>query len=56
MPADIQTSILSDCEDLKIFADEGRVDRICSAIGRAMEVGDPGLIDLVLENLAALEP
>ena len=55
VPDDIRNQILGQCRALDEFADDDEVDALCTAMQRAMDRGDPGLIDLVLENLATLE-
>ena len=56
VPSDVGAGLLTDCRQLRLFADRDRVDGICEAIRQAMENRDPGLIDRVLEELAALTP
>ena len=56
VPADIGARLLADCEQLETFADKNRVEDICTAIEQAMANADPGLIDRVLAELAALTP
>ena len=55
VPDDIRNQILGQCRALDEFADDDEVDALCTAMQRAMDRGDPGLIELVLENLATLE-
>lgn len=54
VPDDVRDQILAECRKLEQFVDEERVQGICGAIEQAIQQGDPGLIDLVLEELAAL--
>lgn len=56
VPGDVRDQILASCRELEAFAEGERVEEICGAIEQAMERGDPGLIDLVLNQLAELEP
>lgn len=56
VPPDVRAQILGLCRQLEQFVDEDTVDELCGAVERAMEQNDPGLIDLVIEDLAALEP
>lgn len=56
VPDDIRDQILASCRELATFADGKRVEEMCEAIERAMENDDPGLIDLVVDQLAELEP
>jgi hypothetical protein len=55
VPDDIRGDLLTQCEALGEYADGGDVDDICSAVERAMNTGDFGLIDLILLDLAGLE-
>ena len=56
VPPDVGARLLADCEQLETFADSDRVEDICTAIEQAMANADPGLIDLVLDELAELTP
>ncbi len=56
VPDDIRDQILASCRELGRFTDAERVEEVCEAIERAIEDDDPGLIDLVVEQLAELEP
>ncbi len=55
VPDDVREQILSLCRALGDFADRDEVDEVCQAIERAIDTDDPGLIDLVLNQLARLE-
>jgi hypothetical protein len=55
VPPDIRADLVARCQRLARFAAEDEVNVICDAIERAMDRGDPGLIELVLENLVTLE-
>lgn len=55
VPDDIREQLLERCRALEEFADAGDVEAICQEIDLAIENNDPGLIDLVLEQLAELE-
>ena len=54
LPDDIRDDVLASCRALDEFAESDDVDQICTAIEQAITDGDPGLIDLVLNELAAL--
>ena len=54
LPDDIRDDLLASCRALDEFTSSGDVDNICAAIERAIADGDPGLIQLVLNELAAL--
>lgn len=54
LPDDVRDDLLASCRALDEFAASDDVDQICTAIERAIADGDPGLIDLVLNELAAL--
>lgn len=56
VPDDVRDQILASCRELEAFVERDRIERACEAIEQAIEGGDPGLIDLVLEQLAELEP
>ncbi len=56
VPDDIGEQLVSSCLELEAFAVGEPVAEICANIGDAIERGDPGLIDLVMERLADLEP
>ncbi len=56
VPDDVRDQILASCRELEAFVEGERVEEICGAIEQAIERGDPGLIDLVLNQLAELEP
>ena len=51
---DVRDDLLASCRALDEFAASDDVDEICTAIERAIADGDPGLIELVLNELAAL--
>lgn len=51
VPEDVREALLATCEELSAFAD---VEAVCGAVARAMDSGDSGLIDLVLDELAEL--
>lgn len=55
-PDEVRDQLLESCHDLELFADAGRVGDICDALDDAIERGDPGLIDLILDELRKLEP
>ena len=54
LPDDIRDDLLASCRALEEFAAGDAVDDICTAIERAIADGDPGLIEIVLNELAAL--
>ena len=54
LPDDIRDDLLASCRALGEFAASDDVDEICTAIERAIADGDPGLIEIVLNELAAL--
>ncbi len=54
LPDDVRDDLLASCHALDELAASDDVDEICTAIERAIADGDPGLIDLVLNELAAL--
>ena len=54
VPEDVREALLARCEELSAFADGDRVEAICGAVARAMDSGDSGLIDLILDELAEL--
>ena len=56
VPDDIGEQLVNSCLQLEAFVEGERVTEICASIGDAIERGDPGLIDLVMERLADLEP
>ena len=56
VPDDIGEELVSSCLALEPFVEGERVAEICASITAAIEGGDPGLIDLVMERLAELEP
>lgn len=55
VPDDVRADLLDRCHALAEHASEDAVQRVCSGVERAMDTGDFGLIDLVLEQLEALE-
>lgn len=55
VPPDIRAHLLALCGGLELFADEDDVGEICTAIDQAIDNGDYGLIDLILDKLDALE-
>jgi hypothetical protein len=56
VPDDIGEELVRSCLELEAFVEGERVAEICASITAAIERGDPGLIDLVMERLADLEP
>lgn len=56
LPADIREDLLAACRELDSYISKDEVDDICSAVERAIDDDDPGLIDLVLNELDALTP
>ena len=56
VPDDIRDQILGTCRELSEFADPEVVDQICRAIQQAIDDSDPGLVDLIVDQLAELEP
>ena len=56
VPDDIGEQLVSSCLALEAFVQGERVAEICASITDAIERGDPGLIDLVMERIADLEP
>ncbi len=56
LPNDIREDLLASCRELASYASDDAVDDICSAVERAIDNADPGLIDLVLNELDALTP
>lgn len=54
VPPDVQQQIMQQCSLLTHYAGQGGIDEICRAVQRAVDRGDPGLIDLVLRDLRAL--
>ena len=56
VPPDIGAGLLADCRQLEVFVGRDSIESICDAIQQAMDNNDPGLIDLVLSELAALTP
>ena len=54
LPDDVRDDLLASCRALGEFAASDDVDNICTAIEQAIADGDPGLIQLVLNELAAL--
>jgi len=55
VPDDIREQLVERCRAIEEFADAGDVEAICREVELAIESNDPGLIDRVLEQLAALE-
>lgn len=56
LPDDLRAALLNKCRELEAYASQDAVDDICSAVQRAIDDADPGLIDLVLNELSALTP
>ncbi len=54
LPDDIRDVLLASCRALDELAESDDVDEICTAIEQAIADGDPGLIEIVLNELAAL--
>ncbi len=54
LPDDIRDDLLASCHALDEFAAGDDVDNICTAIEQAIADGDPGLIEIVLNELTAL--
>ncbi len=55
VPEDVGEQLLNSCRQLNAFADGEAVTEICDTLELAIEQGDPGLIDTVLDQLAELE-
>ena len=55
VPDDIRDQLLDRCRAIEEFTDAGDIEAICQEIDLAVENNDPGLIDLVLGQLAELE-
>jgi hypothetical protein len=55
VPDDILNQILNQCHELAKFADQNRVTDLCTAIRRARDTNDVGLIDQILTQLAQLK-
>ena len=56
LPDDIRADLLASCWELQSYAADDAVDDICSAVERAIDNADPGLIALILNELNALTP
>ena len=56
VPPDVRQELLIQCGQLTSYADRQTVAQLCNAINEAFERGDPGLIDIVVRELQALEP
>lgn len=56
VPADIRDDLLEQCRELEAYVDPQRLDPLCNGISQAIDENDPGLIDLVVNELATLEP
>ena len=54
VPDDIRDALIASCQGLGDYVGEETVDRICPAIGQAIDANDPGLITLVVRELANL--
>lgn len=55
VPDDVRVDLLDQCRALEAVADRDRVDEICRGINEAIQQGDPGKMELVLNRLAELE-
>jgi hypothetical protein len=55
LPQDVRDDLLSDCEALARYADEDEVEEICAALSRAIDRGDTGTVDIVVNQLRQLE-
>lgn len=55
VPDDVRDELVGSCRELEEFVDEDDLEEICDAIVEAIEMSDPGRIDLVLAQLAELE-
>jgi hypothetical protein len=56
VPPDVREHVLGLCFALEDYIDIDTVDELCGAIEDAMDSGDFGQIDLVIDELEALEP
>ena len=55
VPDDVREQLLTSCRQLERFVDRERVDQICQTIEDAIEQGDPGLLDLAVQQLEELQ-
>jgi len=55
VPDDIRELLLERCRAVKDFANDDDVEAICRTVEQAIDTNDPGLVDRVLQQLAALE-
>ncbi len=54
-PNDVREGLIESCLDLAEYVDMERVEPICRDIEDAIDAGDPGKIERILDHLAALE-
>lgn len=54
VPDDIRDALIATCLELGTYVDQASIERICPAIGQAVDANDPGLINVVVEELATL--
>ena len=55
VPPDVRKQVLAQCRDLARFADQKKVNDLCSAVERAMNTGDFGTLDQVIAQLGQLK-
>lgn len=55
VPDDVMQQLLIQCGQLIRYADRATVAQLCNAIDQAKKRADPGLIDLVVDELRALK-
>lgn len=55
VPADVKQDLLIRCGQLTNFVDRDEIAPLCNAINNAIERGDPGLVDIIVTELRALD-
>ena len=55
VPDDVRDQILASCAELEELVEAVRRVRVCAVVEVAIEQGDPGLIDQILDELEDLE-
>lgn len=56
VPDDVREQLLASCRELASFVERERVAELCEAIEQAIDGNDPGLVDLIVDQLAELKP
>ncbi len=55
VPDDVLNQILNQCHELEQFTDQTRVNDLCTAVRRARDTNDVGLLDQIVTQIGQLK-